>query len=129
MNELELKHFAPYVMAGVSYQIAENVIGVFNAEDLYDLMCNFRDYENYDAKKHYRLILNPLNDYQDITGNAMNNLGIDLGDQIILSNLANKTLGLSSLDYSTYEIAIKNHIDIFGMIEKGWAIDKKTVKL
>lgn len=86
-----------------------------------------------DGKKRYRLvyaklILKPLSDYLDINSPAMNELNCDISDQITLQELASKKTIYGHISYSSMQLYLKNHIDVFGLIEQDLAIDYNTLK-
>ena len=66
-------------------------------------------------------VLRPLSNYQDINSDAMNDLNCDVSTQIQINELAIKYIGVSDLHYSTVEICLQKHIDIFGLIDQGLA--------
>lgn len=72
-------------------------------------------------------ILRPLSDYTDITSKAMSDLDCDLTNQMDIQEFALKKMSLSSLLYSSFEVLTRNHVDIFGLIPEGLAIDKNTL--
>jgi hypothetical protein len=77
---------------------------------------NFKDCE---------LMLRPLSNYSDINAEAMIDLNCDVSTQIELNEFAIGYTSLNGLTYSTYILCLKNHIDIFGLIEKGLAVPIK----
>ena len=72
-------------------------------------------------------ILRPLSDYTDITSKAMSDLDCDLTDQMDIQEFALKKMSLSSLLYSSFDVLTRNHVDIFGLIPEGLAIDLNTL--
>lgn len=68
-------------------------------------------------------ILRPLSDYKDINSQAMSDLNCDLSDQMDLCDLANKHTNIEGIRYRLASICFEHHIDIFGLIEKGLAIN------
>lgn len=73
-------------------------------------------------------ILRPLSDYTDITSKAMSDLNCDLSDQMDIQEFALKKMSLASLSYGSFEVLVRNLVDIFGYIENGLAIDINTLK-
>lgn len=69
-------------------------------------------------------ILKPLSLYTDINSPAMNDLNCDLGEQIQINSLAWKAISYASLDWSAMEVCFRNHVDVFGLLDTGLAIEK-----
>lgn len=74
----------------------------------------------------FKPILKPLSDYQDINSPAMSDLNCDIYDQIQISELANGG-NVNNLPYGSALICFRNHIDIFGLITDGLAINENTL--
>ena len=81
-----------------------------------------KDYETLGYITHNKPILRPLSDYIDINSDAMQELNCDISTQIQINELSTKYIGVGDLYYSTVELCLMNHIDIFGLVEKGLAI-------
>ena len=73
---------------------------------------------------HYRLVLIPLDCYKDINSKAFTALNCDIPNHIEICDLANKQIHYTSMSVAALEICLKNHIDVFGLIEQGLAIKK-----
>jgi hypothetical protein len=122
--KLELKHLAPYLPYGL--KVSNNTY-----PDDVNLVTGLRD-ETYFIERNSKYaygdienckpILRPLSDYADINSDAMNSLNCDMSEQINLNEFAIGYICLGSLYQSTYELCLKNHIDVFGLIEKGLAL-------
>jgi hypothetical protein len=128
MKKLELKHIAPYLPYKLKAKFPETnrknckkyVVGTIGylfsncSIGCYDTVNSYPD--------NFKPILRPLWQYKDINSDAMNDLNCDLPDQILINQLAHRDADLSCIPYSTAEICFKNHIDIFGLIDKNLAI-------
>ncbi len=121
MEKLELKHLAPYLPYGLKYFVdytdgdteIVNLDGAF-IDELYlsnGLTCG---YQSETSKP----ILRPLS---DLTKNEfVDDLGKWYGDY--------QELDLDDIDYGIVKNYFKHHFDVFGLIEKGLAIDINTIK-
>ena len=113
--KLELKHLAPYLPYGLKIRYIErNETHIFDTSNL-KAVCS--------EQIHLRPILRPLSDFTDINSESMNKLNTDLNIQMELNKLALKFKHYTSCSYSTMQLCFENHIDVFGLIEKGLAID------
>ena len=129
--ELELKHLAPYLPYGLKV-----AINVFK-----------EDYENYEEMK-LTSDYNSCNSVNDvISGVTLHGCLIkpilrplsDLGKEIEFNGITDKIplldksvnlakQGLSELlPYNVFQTLLKFHFDVFGLIEKGLAIDINTL--
>ena len=137
--KIELKHLAPYLPYGLKVQyleLDENGMqegGIANLQGLYcdDDIATFSDCMDYyfgqDNDVEIKPILRPLSDYTDITSKSMSDLDCDLTDQMDIQEFALKKMSLSSLLYSSFDVLTRNHVDIFGLIPEGLAIDINTL--
>ncbi len=134
--KLELKHLAPYLPYRVKLNLTRRL---FERTNVDIRNCDFR--HNYTTNELYlwhnevtygwheiKPILRPLSDYTDITSKAMSDLDCDLTDQMDIQEFALKKMSLSSLLYSSFDVLTRNHVDIFGLIPEGLAIDINTLK-
>ncbi len=134
--KLELKHLAPYLPYRVKLNLTRRL---FERTNVDIRNCDFR--HNYTTNELYlwhnevtygwheiKPILRPLSDYTDITSKAMSDLDCDLTNQMDIQEFALKKMSLSSLLYSSFEVLTRNHVDIFGLIPEGLAIDINTLK-
>jgi hypothetical protein len=122
--KLELKHLAPYLPYGL--KVSNNTY-----PDDVNLVTGLRD-ETYFIERNSKYaygdienckpILRPLSDYADINSDAMNSLNCDMSEQINLNEFAIGYICLGSLYQSTYDLCLKNHIDVFGLIDQGLAL-------
>jgi len=132
--KLELKHLAPYLPYGLGVNLNRNN-GMFKAShvNLHYVSIHFNSavnetyfkYKNvtyglYDCKP----ILRPLSDYVDINETGYTDLNCDLMDQLIINELANKTIPLSLIPFGVIQIMSEHHIDFFNLIPDGLAINK-----
>ena len=126
--KLEIKHLAPYLPYGLKAKFqAKNkktcrkyVIGTISA--MYS-DCSICCYDTVNATPdNFKPILRQLSDYADINSDAMNSLNCDMSEQINLNQFAIGYICLGSLYQSTYDLCLKNHIDVFGLIDKGLAL-------
>ena len=130
---IELKHVAPYL----PYKLK----GFFILSDVINLSPSQKDEKRESTLTkdnvpffliHCKPILKPLSDiYYNVTGGkVMNDLDCDLKTVHELWDLYNKdkAFELNDLSYKTYEIALQNHFDVFGLIKKGLAIDINDLK-
>lgn len=87
-----------------------------------------KDIEILSTMNYYTLVhvlkrkplLHPLSKFKDINSEAMNNQGVDF-DRIWINELANGWAGISIISYGVIQLMAKNHIDMFGLIDKGLA--------
>ena len=75
----------------------------------------------YHPLKNFKPILHPLS---SLDAKYFKDNGIDLDDEIEISELENGYRTINSMHFSTVQLCSKNHIDIFGLIESGQAIKK-----
>lgn len=126
--KLEIKYLAPYLPYGLKAKFqAKNkktcrkyVIGTISV--MYS-DCSICCYDTVNATPdNFKPILRPLYDYADINSDAMNSLNCDMSEQINLNEFAIGYICLGSLYQSTYDLCLKNHIDVFGLINHGLAL-------
>lgn len=116
---LKLKHLAPYLPYGLCWYIdgASPTIRKMHIHNYYDLLASNR-----------KPILRPLSDLTDPTEDRMKpirKIAEFHGDIPLCHHYPS--------DYETwcvyeYEYLIKNHFDVFGLIDKGLAIDVNTLE-
>ena len=75
----------------------------------------------------FKLILVPLDDFYDINCKAVCELGFDLTTQMTLVDLCLGKIHYTVLQYSDIKEFLRSHIDIFGLIEKGYAVSLHDV--
>lgn len=70
----------------------------------------------------FKLILVPLDDFYDINCKSICESGFDLTTQMTLVDLCLGKIHYTCLRYSDMKEFLRSHIDIFGLIEKGFAV-------
>ena len=80
-------------------------------------------YETNLDSKNCKPILRPLSDLTLDVIIEIGIIGIDI-DDVLNAIIWND---MSCLEYSIHSILVKNHFDVFGLIEKGLAIDINTL--
>jgi len=154
MENIELKHLAPYLPYGLNVMHTEkNMMLIISGAYLKANTDKYFTFKllNWDLKvmsNECKPILRPLSDvYSLFTFNDKRisfwlELGVDssrddlkrLPKQIIIENeidLKYRLKGFASYTYfkpSQINILFKYHFDVFGLIEKGLAIDINTIK-
>ena len=121
--KLELKDLAPYLPYGLDCYFTRNVKEENRIQKLISVL-NIK--ENPCANLIHPLhqvkpILRPLSDYEKI-----NEILDEMSDYQIQMIDENPDL-LKRLSYDVMEKMFKNHIDVFGLIEKGLAINKNKI--
>jgi len=129
MEKLELKHLAPYLPYGL--KVGKHFENEFFSEemDVSTMMSLFND-----TRK--KPILRPLIDLT-VCGNS-ENIFKDLSDKAYLKGMSDENWddfcsqirmekGYDLIPHWIYQDLIKNHFDVFGLIEKGLAIDINTL--
>lgn len=119
MKKLELKHLAPYL----PYRLKVSKIHVLNTGNGIGSINHVLTTHS----KLYKPILRPLSDYSDINSPKMIELNCDLFNQVEIYNLSNNLCGYWNCSYLSIKIMCENHIDFFGLIDKGLAIDINTL--
>ena len=135
METLELKHLAPYLPYSLEFNCDFNGIqemtGLFVAEEDGEPLVQFKGYCADINDTTHKPILRPLSD-------LTKEIEID-GEKIVISNeyrscrfnemstLKGGSVILRSIMLKEYDIILKYHFDIFGLIEKGLAIDINTL--
>ena len=122
--KLEIKHLAPYLPYGLKIEHPTMMSGDRKISEMRNLgqtsiEISHRIYVQISSCKP---LLRPLSDYADINSDAMNSLNCDMSEQINLNEFAIGYICLGSLYQSTYDICLKNHIDVFGLIDQGLAL-------
>jgi hypothetical protein len=118
--KLELKHLAPYLPSGV-FVIESEVkeVMVLHGVGVDRITLSDGDYDGLDR---FRLILRPLGEFiseEDIVDEMTHNELLMMGNNIDL---------VERLSYDVIKLMFKNHFDVFGLIEKGLAIDINTLE-
>ncbi len=133
MEKLELKHLAPYLPYGLKLQF------IFKKEKIF-LLSTYDEYKNGEQtiliaqalNGYYKPILRPLSDLtKEIEVNGEKFVPIDYyafkNDINYIIEFQNKYSHYKSVKYGIMEKLFEWHFDVFGLIEKGLAIDFNTL--
>jgi len=127
--KIELKHLTPYLPYGLKALAQGEDKKVFDIQgitDLTDVDLHEKDRtvnEQFDIEDVFP-ILRPL---IDLTKEEIDSFSV-YPRMALRKNLYSKEI-LTRLSYYEYEFLIKNHFDIFNIIENNLAIDINTLKL
>jgi len=77
----------------------------------------------------FKLILRPIDDFYDINCPELCKTNFDILTQLELVDLCLGKQHYSGLKYSDMKEFLRYHIDVFGLIDKGFAISIHDVKL
>jgi len=128
---LTMEMLAPYLPYGLK-ALRENTVIKDDTYTIYGVASDVVFYDRLAISSIYigriKPILRPLSEYKDINSKSMNNLDTDLQIQVEIWDLANKKIAFQSLSYGTAMECFANHIDIFGLIEKGLAININSIE-
>ncbi|MGG5486275.1 hypothetical protein [Gaetbulibacter sp. PBL-D1] len=152
MNKLELKHIAPYLPYGLKINtkygidVPEDghnytVIGVCLKRSVFsynNLMFEVLEKPNKEISHYYndfKPILRPLSDLELDLWNIINDVDKEFyieyssdDGNIYLRDVCDLNFFELSRTLNVLNQLFKNHFDVFGLIEKGLAIDKNTLK-
>jgi len=124
MDNLELKHLAPYLPYGLKVWHI-----IWGSELIMNATGEGSDYLSIDDVFEYaKPILTPLSNYADINSPAINDLNTDTEIAFEIVEFANKQRGLSSLSYAAYEELVRAKVDVFGLIDAGLSVDASKVE-
>jgi len=142
MNKLELKHLAPYLPYGLYGQVEdfeENTTHVnvkLQSIGIDDLVLSFDQcvdvYLDEPKDSIFKPILRPLSDLKN--GFLKKEFEEYCGSEMNLSRFSDVWHSISRkrfihrLPYHIIEWLLEHHFDVFGLIEKGLAIDINTLK-
>lgn len=149
--KLELKHLAPYLPYGLN--IARNTSLTLTRESWNKdrvLTAGHLDFNHYEIDEVFKgknvhgqglkAILRPINYlteeeyseqfYNILVGEAPNYGGEDAFEATIeqFANLNAESFMSCKLPYDCFEFMFENHFDVFGLIDKGLAIDINTIE-
>lgn len=142
--KLELKHLAPYLPYGLKCEILNYKCDYVG--DKYDTIkgyyfygdspyFNFKHGRDHAGKNttNFKPILRPLSDLTqedliDDLGTTISHLDWVTNEREHWIKFYSREHWLNDIPYVIYNYLIKNHFDVFGLIEKGLAIDINTLK-
>lgn len=134
--KLETKHLAPYLPYNLKYEVLnsgqEKEIGEMIAVYNDGSACFGNIVESEKGFEYIKPILQPLfNDNFDYTIFLMDNFPeekwADAYNDIM--NGVGFGVKIEQIPYELHEFLFENHIDVFGLIEKGLAIDINTLSV
>jgi len=121
--KLELKHLAPYLPYGLKIaNIGTNIIREFTYE--------LQTPSDIKRKVSIQLLLSTNHINKPILRPLSDLMEEIEGKEALIYIIGSNTIsqGVKNLPYYKIVILLKNHYDIFGLIEKGLAIDINTIK-
>lgn len=124
--KLELKHLAPYL----PYEL--NLV----EGKLSSISCRWgtvryvdTDSDDYNTSlERIKPILKSLSECTDINSPFLSSINADLPIQMQICDLANKRIGYWNCCYEAINIMSEHHLDFFGLIDAGLAVEIKNVK-
>lgn len=149
-KKITLREIAPYLPYGLKAKLSKE--GIFNLDSEYpnqyiNEICTINNFylingefsgsmvvdksnKNYgfdfDNLSEVEIILRPLNDYDVfLMENFPTNEWCDAYTDIMLG--VGNGVFVHQIPYELFEFLLKNHFDVFGLIEKGLAIDINTL--
>jgi hypothetical protein len=125
--ELELKHIDHYLRHGLKAIILGSLDIISEVDFEHGIVTGLNN--GNCLVKDIKLALHPLSEYcGETTGGEVKkklNCSFDVVNEIW--NLQSGHLSLEQISVETYVVMCKNHIDGFGLIESGLAIDINTL--
>ena len=125
--KLELKHLAPYLPYGLKVKHESNITMLMTCERKQG---DFLAIESV-IHGYGKPILRPLSDLtKEITHNGENFVPIEEYHYLRFEEISNYKSGgiwLNHIHFREYNVLIELHFDVFGLIEKGLAIDINTL--
>ena len=134
--KLGIEHLAPYADKGCKYSTREGTVLHFDFEDMYDIQQHIKHHEDDEWMINYKLHLRPLSDLvkeSEHNGEKFfpsGSFGHKLQGHLIegeLENMAENNYCDGFLSWFVMEKLIEWRFDVFGLIDKGYAIDINTV--
>lgn len=130
MEKLELKHIAPYLPYGVKAIYQDDVCyinGIYLDGSIFVVTSDGGEYTNLTQIKP---ILRPLSDltieiYNDLSESYPNTPNWDMYHKIWYTSKI--PLHETIIEYCVFEKLTEWHFDVFGLIDKGLAIDINTL--
>ena len=127
MEKLELKHLAPYLPYSlrIKTKYGWDTMSTLNEWEVNGDHEDSYSYEDHpDEILEFKPILRPLSDLQDSENDIR-----EMIEEYACSDLTWIFVNdLGEIRQSTFELLIQHHFDVFGLIEKGLAIDINTIK-
>ena len=127
--KLELKHLAPYLPYGLKVFLGntERDLTAVSIDSKFIFVTQWagsREKQMTDIE-NVKPILKSLSECTDINSPFLNSINADLPIQMQICDLANKRIGYWNCSYQAINTMCEHHIDIFGLIDAGLAIEKK----
>lgn len=122
MKKLQLEHLSPYLPYSVKAIFKEKsgskkkVTGTISCVYSDSTICCYDTVNS--SPDEFKLLLKPLSALDE---KALSEMNMDMGDQMIIEEIRDKRMGYWSASYDTIQILLKNHYDVFGLIEQGFA--------
>jgi hypothetical protein len=132
--ELELKHLAPYLPYGLKIDFLDWYKQVrFKSTLDVNILERANHYGVNNLSEHIKPILRPLSDLiKEIEHDTVDNYaaGFGLIKELIQYDIDKGLIytALWSYPYLTWVKLVEYHFDVFGLIDKGLAIDINTIK-
>jgi hypothetical protein len=119
--KLKIEDLAPYLPYGLKIKTNNQIIEMLASELHHSY---YTSINNVIEGVGHKPILRPLSDLTEDVVIEIGIIGIDV-DNVLNAVIHND---MSYMEYSVHTILVKNHFDVFGLIEKGLAIDINTLK-
>lgn len=120
MEKLQLKHLAPYLPYDVMIHSKYS-----NSDSFSIFKINYKNYNSILTHDSRKLILRPLSDLEEMEGLFTGLSQNDIAEIFHVSKISK--VRPSYISMNTYLWLLKHHFDVFGLIEKGLAIDKNKL--
>jgi hypothetical protein len=108
------------------YNEKYTLVGIIENE-LYCKETDLDDCFSFEIDENTFPILRPLSDFYDINAPAFINTNFDLTTQLVLVDLCSKKQHYSGIRYSDMQEFLREHIDIFNLIEQDLAVSINDV--
>jgi hypothetical protein len=133
MEQLTLQHLAPYLPYSLNGLIKgedspQKLLGTYNTDECTLIICHSTfDYEC--SLDEFKPILRPLKEIQDIPEIQEEFSEYHWESFVNSFFLLGRSLNcFDHVSYTIVELCFKYHLDIFGLIDKGLAIDANTIQ-
>jgi len=130
MEKLELKHLAPYLPYGLKIQckrIHFKEYWVSTLKSIYYDSLDVVSDESVLSEGEYKPILRPLS---DLTNNVFSDTAFSIESNESIDSIYMSYREPSMGDFVCgFNELLENHFDVFGLIEKGLAIDVNTLDI